>query len=528
MTGGLRGTGSRLTSAVLFCVATIFVPKPTKAADLGGDCCANLEDRVAELEATTVRKGNKKVTVTLYGKGNWAVQWWDDGHERGMYTVNNDMESNRLGLLGSAKINDDWSAGYRFEWEWREALSSQLNQFNDNNANDRGGPNKVRWSSMYLHNNAWGEVRWGLTATPKYDITKWGLDQISTEVPGNSPVSSSLNDTLVADFRMNDGYRLRPEGRNAIGNANGLSTITWSNIARCFGSGDQFNCSTRRNGVAYWSPTWKGFSASVGEFEDRDWGAALRYTNTFSLWGGGSGASSADTWQIAAGAGYEQLRDERLQTAGGGVAGFSRDFEEEAGSAAIKHLPTGLFVLANWSTSESNDTNAIGAFNGKEPPLMTAWAVQGGIQRKVPWFSLDRLGQTAFWGGYEDVHNGFAQGSSAVSGSTPLITPTDDAAIAASKLGGFPANGTFSASAFPGVLPACPKTLTNCYQVTETDVPMFFLALDQGLDSAAMHVYFVYQHFYEPEFNAINNNQNHFTVPLSGFDTFWAGGRFYF
>jgi hypothetical protein len=34
-----------------------------KAADLGGDRCADLEERVAELEATTVRKGNKKVSV---------------------------------------------------------------------------------------------------------------------------------------------------------------------------------------------------------------------------------------------------------------------------------------------------------------------------------------------------------------------------------------------------------------------------------------------------------------------------------
>ncbi len=39
------------------------VPLPAKAADLGGDCCADLEERVAELEATTVRKGNKKVSV---------------------------------------------------------------------------------------------------------------------------------------------------------------------------------------------------------------------------------------------------------------------------------------------------------------------------------------------------------------------------------------------------------------------------------------------------------------------------------
>ena len=32
---------------------------PANAADLSGDCCADLEERVAELEATTVRRGNK-------------------------------------------------------------------------------------------------------------------------------------------------------------------------------------------------------------------------------------------------------------------------------------------------------------------------------------------------------------------------------------------------------------------------------------------------------------------------------------
>ena len=42
-----------------------FAASPAKAADLGGDCCADLEERVAELEATTVRKGNKKVKVEL-------------------------------------------------------------------------------------------------------------------------------------------------------------------------------------------------------------------------------------------------------------------------------------------------------------------------------------------------------------------------------------------------------------------------------------------------------------------------------
>ena len=42
------------------------------AADFSGDCCADLEERVAELEATTVRKGNKKVTVTISG---WVTKF---------------------------------------------------------------------------------------------------------------------------------------------------------------------------------------------------------------------------------------------------------------------------------------------------------------------------------------------------------------------------------------------------------------------------------------------------------------------
>src|SRR5215831_8130585 len=36
-----------------------------KAADLGGDCCADLEERVAELEATTARKATARCLCHL-------------------------------------------------------------------------------------------------------------------------------------------------------------------------------------------------------------------------------------------------------------------------------------------------------------------------------------------------------------------------------------------------------------------------------------------------------------------------------
>src|SRR5690242_20778304 len=66
MFGGLTKTSSRIAIAAALGMTLggfVMSSHPAKAADLGGDCCADLEERVAELEATTVRKGNKKVSV---------------------------------------------------------------------------------------------------------------------------------------------------------------------------------------------------------------------------------------------------------------------------------------------------------------------------------------------------------------------------------------------------------------------------------------------------------------------------------
>ena len=221
MTGGLKGTASLMAIATLTCVmgAAIFAQRPAKAADLGGDCCADLEERVAELEATTVRKGNKKVTVQIYGKMNRAVMFWDDGAEQNTYVVNNYNNSTRTGIKGTAKIINDWTAGYRLEWEYREADSARLNQFDDNNATDASIV--VRWSQMLIANKNYGTLNWGLTATPKYDITKNAMEYIST-VKGEG---GGLSDTMVSDFKMIDFFRLRPKG---FDNAEGLSRLRWS------------------------------------------------------------------------------------------------------------------------------------------------------------------------------------------------------------------------------------------------------------------------------------------------------------
>jgi hypothetical protein len=108
---------------------------------------------------------------------------------------------------------------------------------------------------------------------------------------------------------------------------------------------------------------------SWGWFEDDEWGTALRYRGSFTPFGGGTGLSKDDTFQVGGGIAYENIRDERLQNGGGGLAGFNRDFDEWAGSASIKHVPTGLFVFGAFSINDTHDSNAIGAFNGQRPPV---------------------------------------------------------------------------------------------------------------------------------------------------------------
>jgi predicted porin len=300
---------------------------------------------------------------------------------------------------------------YRLEVEPTGANSARLDQFDDDNADDSVGPLFVRHSYMYLSSKKYGEVRLGLTATPIYNITK------DTNV-------SELEDTEHGDNRMMQSFFLRPKG---FDNAEGLSTLRWQSISRCYSSSNAFVCSTRRNGAAYWSPTVAGFSASVGWYKDDDWSAAIRYKDE---WG--------ENWEVGAGFGYEDFRDERLQNGGGGVASganppfpppnninfFKRDIQEYGGSASIKHKPTGLFGLTSFMWSDQNDSNTVNAgfYTETSAPLMNSWEVELGIQRKMGF--LSSFGDTSFWGGYEKILTGLGAAATAMAEIWARSRPT--------------------------------------------------------------------------------------------------------
>ena len=79
MIGGLKSASSTALFTALGLIALGAGAPVAKAADLGGDCCADLEERVAELEATTARKGNRKVSLTVSGQVATAVMAGDAG-----------------------------------------------------------------------------------------------------------------------------------------------------------------------------------------------------------------------------------------------------------------------------------------------------------------------------------------------------------------------------------------------------------------------------------------------------------------
>src|SRR5690606_29281545 len=130
-----------------------------QAADLGGNCCADLEERIAELEATTARKGNRKVSLTISGWVAEQVMWWDDRNESNVYVTGiGTTLASHVKFTGAAQISPGWSAGYVLQLEADQADTLFLNQ--DDDDNDGPGLN-VFQSYWFLKSESLGKLSIG-------------------------------------------------------------------------------------------------------------------------------------------------------------------------------------------------------------------------------------------------------------------------------------------------------------------------------------------------------------------------------
>jgi hypothetical protein len=205
MNGGiLKAAGYGATAALAgFLLSTT----SARAADLGGNCCADLEERVAELEATTARKGNRRVSLTISGQVTRSILYWNtdrpgtvNGETSGTYAgLDNHNQSTRFIFSGNAKIRPDLTAGFEFMTEWASgARTSQVNQDTPDGAigatdplspatfRNHDGFLNVRTANWWLEDKHWGRVTVGHinNGGPVGTIDLGGISTVAHFSPG--------------------------------------------------------------------------------------------------------------------------------------------------------------------------------------------------------------------------------------------------------------------------------------------------------------------------------------------------------
>lgn len=327
---------------------------PARAADIGGDCCADLEEHIAELEATTARKGNRKVSLTITGQVNKAVLFWDDGVETNTYVVGNKNDQSNFSFVGEAAIAPGWKVGYDLLVRLTDNLSDEVDQDTAN----AGSGFFVWYSHWFVESQKLGKVSLGLASratdtVPETDLSETGV-----------AAYAGVQDIGGAFFlRLSDGT---------------LSNIAWADLFNHF-NGDTANV------VRYDTPVIAGFIASASWGEDDAWDIALRYSG------------ERHGFKLGGAIGYTEVTDGFNE-----VVGNPNGLNQSTvlGSFSILHEKSGLnFTLAagnrQWH-GLADDADGV----ARTPPDTKY------IYTKLGWLAdLNRLGHTGFYCEYGWFHN---------------------------------------------------------------------------------------------------------------------------
>jgi predicted porin len=332
---------------------------PVKAADLGGGCCGDLEERVAELEATTARKGNRVVSLQVYGVIATGLMVWDNGEDSDAYIVDNDAITSILGFTGKAAIKPGWTAGYKMELGVQTSVSSLVTEGkNGDDANGNDNNIAIRYNYVYIESDRLGRVSLGQQSTASDGATEISL--------ANVLISSSPD----------HGTALHPGGFDIV---NGLNL---GQYASDFDGG-------RDDLIRYDTPTIWGFTLSATWGDNDYWDIALRFAKEFNSVKVAAAIAYADDRTGSSPALADPVSDNGALGDAFSAGGFS--FTQVIGSISVMHVPTGLFV--NFGAGERDyddiDLNA------------THWGVQAGIERR--WMPYGKTTLYGEFGEYKDI-----------------------------------------------------------------------------------------------------------------------------
>jgi hypothetical protein len=328
------------------------VAHSAKAADLSGSCCSDLEERIAELEATAARKGNRKVTVNISGvvhksllmqdwddtdvttKWNGTVVPWASGTiptgGKSQDIIDGATDPSFVSVTGTAAFATDWKAGY--------VLEIGLGGF------DEGGTNELYTQRSFVFvDGPVGKLSLGHASQATDD-----LDRISTA------------NTIVAARPLSVRPLIGPQTGEVLDLYDG----------------------TRGDLVRYDSPVFGGFYVSASWASGNDagdvWDIAARYAGEFSQ------------FRFAGGVGYRH----GIIVNGGGASGVipedALDLDVITAVGSVMHMPSGIFVTANYGRIDGDLVTLLGVDSD-------AWAVTAGIEQKL--FSL---GKTTAYAEYGD------------------------------------------------------------------------------------------------------------------------------
>jgi predicted porin len=355
---------------------------PAKAADLGGGCCADLEERVAELEATTARKGNRVVSLQVYGQVNKALLIFDDGVDSDAYIVDNDASGSRIGFTGSAKFKPGWSAGYLMELDIQDAASNQVDNLGPD-FDDPADEIAIRYNYVYIESETLGRISLGQAST--------AADGVNEVVLGNSLRNADLHHGNDIQIRFSDG--------------GGGAGFSLDQIAGNLDGG-------RDDVIRYDSPSIYGFivSASWGDNDYAD--VALRFKKEWN------------SIRVAAAIGYQWDASGDQDTSPeddiDGADLENLDFEVLSGSISVMHVPTGIYAAFAAGNKEIEDQDRDASF----------WYAQLGIEKKfLPYGSTTVYAE---YGQYDDFLTQFdvdIESSEATRWGLGIVQKIDSAAM---------------------------------------------------------------------------------------------------